>query len=132
MHLLLDRPRIPTPTSSLTGRLLAPLVIFLFAAAPALAQGTAPKAFVEDFDKLDLGRWYVSDGWNNGKFQNCTWSKDDVKAANGILSITFNKRTLKDRDYSCGELQTKARYGYGVYEARLRSPAASGVNAAFF
>jgi endo-1,3-1,4-beta-glycanase ExoK len=132
MHLLLDRPRIPTPASRLRRCLLVPLAALLFGAAPALAQDEAPKAFVENFDKLDLGRWYVSDGWNNGKFQNCTWSKDDVKAANGVLTITFNKRTLKDRDYSCGELQTKARYGYGVYEARLRSPAASGVNSAFF
>lgn len=131
MNLLLERPRNHQPAAWLGAYLVAPLAALFFTAGSALSQETAP-AFVDNFDKLDIGRWYVADGWTNGNFQNCTWSKNEVKAADGTLTITFDKRTFKDRDYVCGELQTKARYGYGVYEARLRSPAASGLNAAFF
>ena len=32
----------------------------------------------------------------------------------------------------CAEVRTKSRYGYGVYEARLKTDAGSGLNAAFF
>ena len=44
-------------------------------AAPAYAQDiqSAP-SFVDDFKSFDRSRWYVSDGWNNGSHQNCTWS----------------------------------------------------------
>lgn len=35
--------------------------------------------FVEEFETLDEGRWYVSDGWTNGPHQNCTWSRDAVQ-----------------------------------------------------
>lgn len=130
-----DRPCAPTLLARFRGGLqtcFALTAILAGGTLPSLAQDQTPAAFTDNFDKLDLGRWYVSDGWTNGKYQNCTWSKDYVKVANGVLTITLNKRALKDRDYSCGELQTKERYGYGVYEARMRSPAASGVNAAFF
>lgn len=94
--------------------------------------GEEPQSFVENFDSLDRGRWYVSDGWANGEHQNCTWSKDQAKVADGVLSLTFTKRPLKERDYACGEVQTRKRFGHGVYEARFRTPAGSGLNAAFF
>ena len=44
----------------------------LAAAAPLAAQeGAGGPSFVEEFDTLDTGFWYVSDGWNNGAHQNC-------------------------------------------------------------
>ncbi len=89
-------------------------------------------SFVDDFDKLDRARWFISDGWTNGDHQNCTWSKDQIKAANGILELSFEKRTLKDRDFACGEIQTKQRFSYGTYEARMKTDTGSGLNAAFF
>lgn len=98
-------------------------------AAPALAQGSA---FFDDFDQLDLSRWYVSDGWSNGAHQNCTWSSDQVTASNGLLRIGFAPLPKGDRNYRCGEVQTRTAYGFGTYEARLKTPAGSGLNAAFF
>ena len=41
-------------------------------ALPASAQQASGKSFVDDFDKINRGFWYVSDGWNNGAHQNCT------------------------------------------------------------
>jgi endo-1,3-1,4-beta-glycanase ExoK len=104
-----------------------------------LAQSAAkpPKAatgqsFVDDFDRLDMKRWYISDGWNNGKHQNCTWSRKQVSQANGKLTLEFAKRTLKDRDHVCAEIQTKTRFGYGTYEIRMKAAAGSGLNTGFF
>lgn len=101
--------------------------------APSRAQDiqSAP-SFVDDFKTFDRSRWYVSDGWNNGSHQNCTWSKGLVELSDGLLSLGFEKQKLKDRDFACGEIQTKQRFGYGTYEARMKTDTGSGLNAAFF
>jgi len=109
--------------------------LFLFAfsttllAQPVVAQEAA---FHDDFDKLDLSRWYVSDGWSNGAHQNCAWSADQVKASGGSLRVGFASAPEGERQYRCGEIQTREAYGYGTFEARLKTPAGSGLNAAFF
>lgn len=101
--------------------------------APAAAQeGATGASFVENFDKLDTSVWYVSDGWNNGAHQNCTWSKDQVRVEGGVLSLTFEQRQLGEREYACGEIQTRSRFGYGTYEVRMKTADGSGLNSAFF
>ncbi|MCF1464574.1 family 16 glycosylhydrolase [Agrobacterium vitis] len=90
------------------------------------------QSFVDTFDKLDLKRWYISDGWNNGPHQNCTWTKKNVKIKDGHLELTFDDKPLGERQYSCAEIQTKQRFSYGTYEARLKTADASGLNSAFF
>ena len=100
---------------------------------PAFAQeGATGASFVENFDRLDTSFWYVSDGWNNGAHQNCTWSKDQVHVKDGVLSLTFEKRKLGERDFACGEIQTRKRFGYGTYEVRMKTADGSGLNSAFF
>jgi len=100
-------------------------------AARAQDVSSAP-SFVDDFKTFDRSRWYVSDGWSNGPHQNCTWSKSLVALSDGALTLGFEKRQTKDREYACGEIQTKQRYGYGTYEARMKTDTGSGLNAAFF
>lgn len=89
-------------------------------------------SFVDDFNSLDSSRWYISDGWANGDHQNCTWSKDATGISDDMLVLQFKQQTTADRDYVCGEVQTYARFGYGVYEARIKTGSGSGLNAAFF
>lgn len=97
-------------------------------ATPVFAQD----AFFDGFDTLDQSRWYVSDGWSNGAHQNCTWSTDQVSAEDGTLRVGFAPDPKGERQYRCGELQTRTAYGFGTYEARLKTPVGSGLNAAFF
>jgi endo-1,3-1,4-beta-glycanase ExoK len=108
-------------------------------AAPAAAQEAekpaAPKtgeSFFETFDSLDKERWYISDGWSNGDHQNCTWSRKQVAVEGGTLRLTFDDRAAGDRENVCGEVQTKARFGYGVYEIRMKAAEGSGLNSGFF
>ncbi|MGB3388002.1 MAG: glycoside hydrolase family 16 protein [Pseudaminobacter sp.] len=89
-------------------------------------------SFVEDFDNLDRKRWYISDGWSNGEHQNCVWSKDQVKVADGVLRLGFAKQAVKDHDYACGEIQTNQRFSYGTFEIRMKAVAGSGLNTGFF
>jgi len=105
----------------------------------ALATGVLPvvaqeggNSFVEEFDRLDSKRWYISDGWANGDHQNCIWSKDMVSISDGVLKLGIAKRQTKDREYVCGEIQTHKRFSYGTYEARIKAAAGSGLNTGFF
>lgn len=110
-------------------------IIGLLALAPTAAaaqEGATGASFVETFDKLDTSFWFVSDGWNNGPHQNCTWSTSEVSVAGGLLTLTFDQKKTGDRDYACGEIQTRKRYGYGTYEIRMKAATGSGLNSAFF
>lgn len=119
--------------SSIGAFVLVALGGLIAAPAPSRAQDiqSAP-SFVDDFSKFDRSRWYIADGWSNGAHQNCIWSKNLVKLADGVLTLGFEKRKLKDRDFACAEIQTKQRFGYGTYEARMKTDTGSGLNAAFF
>jgi len=102
---------------------------------PAQAQNAGQasgKSFVDDFDKLDRQRWYISDGWSNGDHQNCTWSAKQVSVEDGKLKLGFAKQDYKERNHVCGEVQTKERYGYGTFEVRMKAVAGSGLNTGFF
>lgn len=101
--------------------------------ATTAAEATDGSSFVDEFDRFDPVLWFASDGWSNGHHQNCTWSSRQVDLSGGMLKLGFDKTPYKDRNYSCAEIQSKLRYGFGVYEARMRtSGSQSGLNAAFF
>ena len=98
---------------------------------PSVAAGGT--SFFDSFDSLASSRWYVSDGWTNGAHQNCAWSKKEISASGGYLHVGFSKEPGADnRAYICGEVQTRTEFSYGTYEARYKTPAGSGLNAAFF
>ena len=111
-----------------------PLALLAAAAGSPLAaqDGVTGTSFVEEFDQLDKKVWYVSDGWSNGAHQNCTWSEKQVAVRDGRLELSFDAVPTGDRDYACGEIQTRKRYGYGTYEVRMKSATGSGLNSAFF
>lgn len=95
-------------------------------------QGKTAPSFFDPFDRLDTARWYISDGWVNGDYQSCSWSRDNVSAAGGILRLILRRAPDKLRSHRCAEIRTHAAHGYGTYEVRLRSAAGSGVNTAMF
>ncbi|WP_240232134.1 family 16 glycosylhydrolase [Devosia lacusdianchii] len=113
--------------------LLSSAALLVLSALPAAAQTQqAGASFFDDFDRFDRVRWYASDGWANGTHQNCGWADNRVKLNNGILEIGFGPGQMAGRNYTCGEIRTRTAFKYGTYEARLKTPAGSGLNAAFF
>ncbi|SEK87754.1 endo-1,3-1,4-beta-glycanase ExoK [Roseovarius azorensis] len=99
------------------------------ASAEEIPQGAS---FFDDFDSFDESRWGISDGWANGTWQNCQWSKDAMSVSDGYLHLRFRRQPTESRDYICGEIQSRNTYGFGVYEARFHTSRGSGLNAAFF
>lgn len=102
------------------------------AAVPPATGGVATTSFFDQFDRLDEKRWYVSDGWVNGAHQGCMWSRQAVRVSDGTLKLHVAKGTNKLRGFRCAEVRTHAKLGYGWYEARMRTAAGSGLNAALF
>ena len=109
----------------------ASVLLLLSASLPA-AELPRGATFFDDLDHFNRGLWGVSDGWVNGDWQNCEWARDAVAFNDGVLSLTFAAADAESRDYTCGELQSRHTYGHGTYEARIKTPEGSGLNAAFF
>lgn len=101
-------------------------------------QSDACASAFDDFDTLDRERWRVSDGWTNGAYHGCIWSADQAVVRDGTLRLGLEERpeattaSGETRDYVCAEIQSKRRFGYGLYEARMKTAAGSGLNSAFF
>lgn len=119
-------------TLRLAWRALAAIGALSSASAAAPAPARASDGFFDDFGAIDGRRWYISDGWTNGSYQNCTWTRNNVQVRRGVLQIRLTQEKNSLRAYRCGEIRTQAALGYGVYEARIRTAAGSGLNSAMF
>lgn len=108
------------------------LAAMLVAAGVVAHAGTNEGAsFVDEFDTLSGDRWTVSDGGANGEWQNCAWAEEAVGLSSGSLELNFLPAASGGHPYSCAELQSNQRFGYGTFEARIRTDRAPGLNAAF-
>jgi len=117
--------------------LLAVLVVlapmFLMASAQSVRSQPSVEAFFDPFDAVSSKRWYISEGWSNGSWQNCTWSRRAITLEDSTLRLLFLPAAKGSSEPQlCGEVQTKPRFLHGTFEARIKTDRASGVNAAFF
>lgn len=99
---------------------------------PAAGQTAGPVSFFDNFDRIDTKRWYISNGWVNGNWHGCTWARSNLVLKNGILQMQITKVPNKLRSHKCAAIRTLGRLGYGVYEVRMRTAAAAGLNTAMF
>lgn len=89
--------------------------------------------FATDFARPLVAReWLVSDGWSNGDWHGCTWSRRMVTRRDNALVLSIAEDPANPGDWLCGEIQLQARFLYGTFEARIRTDRASGANAALF
>jgi endo-1,3-1,4-beta-glycanase ExoK len=100
---------------------------------PGGAQEAHGASFVENFKSLSKLRWYQSNSWANGDHQGCIWSNRNIRLTKqNALELLLTDRPAKERKYTCAEIQTHDRFGYGTYEVRMRAARAPGVISAFF
>lgn len=107
-------------------------------AAPDVPEASAPippletgDSFVARFSNFDRDFWYKSHGWKNGEHQGCDWVDLNAAARDGRLQLTMRIK-VEGKVYTCAEVQTRKRYGYGLYEVRMKPARGSGLNSAFF
>ncbi|ADZ85655.1 beta-glucanase [Cellulosilyticum lentocellum] len=88
----------------------------------------AASSFFDDFNSLN--QFQVSNGWSNGGMFNCTWRSNAVRSQNGFAQLSI----LSDSNggYAGGEISTSQKYGYGLYEVRMKPAKNSGIVSSFF
>jgi endo-1,3-1,4-beta-glycanase ExoK len=100
-------------------------------AAAAAAAGGAGGGFLDRFDGLNRARWFVSDGWRNGDYTVNDWRASQSRAGRG-LTLTLARNPGVPAGFSSGEVQSRATYRHGYFEARFRAASGSGVVTGFF
>ncbi|AKH42811.1 endo-1,3-1,4-beta-glycanase ExoK [Altererythrobacter atlanticus] len=94
-----------------------------------LLVGAAP--FHDDFSSFDRKRWSISDGWRVGKWMANDWRRSQSRFDNS-LTLTMEPNQTDLASYSSGEVQSRATYGHGYYEARMKAGGGSGNVTGFF
>lgn len=90
--------------------------------------------FVDRFDRTNIaGRWFVSDGWSNGKWMANDWRRGAVEAGKGQMALNL-KRAPRGSDYALmsGEVRTHDFMRYGYFEVRMRVPRGTGTVSGVF
>ena len=89
-------------------------------------------SFIDRFERLDPERWLISDGWRNAEWQECVFSSANVDFVGNALRLRIDTAGSGDHGHACAEIQTRAFYGYGAYEVRMRAARNPGIVSAFF
>ena len=95
-------------------------------------KAAADSSFFDNFATFDQKRWYVSDGWSNGDYQDCIWSLKNVRMGERKAELVLSDEPARNRRYTCAEVRTRELFKYGTYEVRMRAAAGPGVVTAFF
>lgn len=104
----------------------------LAAIAVAVASESNP-SFVDPLTTHDKSLWRKSDGWANAWEKNDTgWVGRHIAIRDGRMMITLTDEGASGRGFASGEYQSRRFYGYGRFEARLKSVAAPGIVTGFF
>lgn len=92
------------------------------------------RPFIERFDRTDISdRWFISDGWANGRWMANDWRKDAVEAGKGQMTLNL-KPGPKGSGYELmgGEVRTHDFRRYGYFEVKMRVPRGAGTVAGVF
>lgn len=70
--------------------------------------------------------------WGNGELQ--YYTQDAVSVSNGSLKITAKRQQMNNRPYTSGRILTrdKAKWTYGYFEAKMKTPTGNGMWPAFW
>lgn len=73
-------------------------------------------------------------GWGNSELEYYTNSTNNVRTADGILTIEARSESMGGSPFTSGKIKTLGKFGhtYGRYEARMRLPNGSGLWPAFW
>jgi endo-1,3-1,4-beta-glycanase ExoK len=93
--------------------------------------------FFDHFSDNQSGNWCKSGIWCNGGFFNCEWHPEQVNLSandsSSIMTLTLNKIDLTSKiPYKSGEIRSKNKYGYGLFEVKMKPVLQSGVVSSFF
>ena len=97
---------------------------------------TPAGSFLDDLDGYNTTLFVKADGYTNGNMFNVGWRADHINFSDGIMTITLDDQTCPSgcsgRPYASDEYRTKIFYGLGLYEGRIKSAKADGIEGGSF
>lgn len=87
--------------------------------------------FSDGFDSAN-GAWSKADGWSNGDMFNCIWRAGNVNFSNGIMNIGITRDKNSAYSYAAGEYRSNEKFGYGLYQVRMKPAKNTGIVSSFF
>lgn len=89
--------------------------------------------FIDRFAALNTNRWYVSDGWNNGSWQENDWQAKQISVSHQGMAITMDRNGPgAPKLFSSGEMRSHEAFQFGYFEVRMRVPRGEGLVTGFF
>ncbi|WP_298533432.1 family 16 glycosylhydrolase [uncultured Algibacter sp.] len=85
-----------------------------------------------DYSDKDLEKQWVSQNGPTGDFVICSRWRENAEVINGVLELKVKKEQKAGEDWTCGNVWTKATFGYGYFEARYKYVACYGANNSFW
>ena len=91
----------------------------------------------DHFCTYQSGKWIKSGVWCNGGIFNCKWYPEQVFFPNdessSIMTLILDKIDENSNvKYKSGEIRSKEKYGYGLFEVRMKPVLHPGVVSSFF
>lgn len=89
--------------------------------------------FGEGFDYYDSQLWEKADGWGNGGVFNCIWRAYNIELKDGILNLSItDDMPSSSKPYAGAEYRTRDKFGYGLYQVRMKPAKNPGIVSSFF
>lgn len=92
----------------------------------------AASAMWEPFNWENSSMWERANGWSNGGMFNCTWRSSQVGFWDGQMHLTIDNDWGGWPPYKAGELRSKHKFGYGLYEVSMKPAKNVGTVSSFF
>jgi len=93
-----------------------------------------PTMVTEESSKMYFGNngisgYYAADNYSNGSMFNCTWRRNNISFANGVMNMTCSK---SNNGFDGAEYRSSRDTSYGYYSVRMKAASCSGVISSFF
>ncbi len=101
--------------------------------SPIRTEAAITTHFGDGFDSYNTQFWEKAYGWSNEGMFNCTWRAYNANINNGLLDLSItNDWNSVSKPYAGAEYRTKDKFGYGLYQVRMKPAKNPGIVSSFF
>ena len=117
--------------SSKKFRMLLATVLMGGLMATNASAATINSHFGDGFD-YQTSSWEKANGYSNGDMFDCIWRANNVNFGNGIMNVGITRDYGSSYKYAGGEYRSKDKFGYGLYQVRMKPAKNTGIVSSFF
>lgn len=115
------------------GLMCGAVAVLLAAMMSMSAEARVTTHFGEGFEYDNSNLWQKADGWSNGGMFNCTWRAYNANVNYGVLNLSITRDwNYGSKPYAGAEYRTWDKFGYGLYQVRMKPAKNTGIVSSFF